>query len=289
MVKHHNNSSTKLKYHNISFINNMDSFHNYLKKQLLEYVEAERKKGIPLEEIEKVLTDAGHKKNIVDEVFLELEKEKAGGKETKHKDPVENDLVGQLKNAFSQFMGKASEKEVKEAQKDLEKTDTKELVQEVIEEAEIIEEKTMFESLAFFIYLLALGLIILFATGGTESQIVNVVFGFSPAIISVFASFLSLKLADNVPLYMFIPLGITSVFYAIGKFANIGLFKGLDIEALAIVNFLAGFFFNVLIVYVRFLKPNSMIRKVIKPEIKKKTPTKEKTKAISDLKKEFNI
>jgi hypothetical protein len=42
----------------------MDNFHVYLKKQLLEYVEAERKKGIPLEEIEKVLLNAGHQKNI---------------------------------------------------------------------------------------------------------------------------------------------------------------------------------------------------------------------------------
>ena len=32
----------------------MDTFHGYLKKQLLEYVESERKKGIPLEQIEKV-------------------------------------------------------------------------------------------------------------------------------------------------------------------------------------------------------------------------------------------
>ena len=94
----------------------MDNFHEYLKKQLIEYVEVERGKGIPLEEIEKVLLDAGHKKNIIDEVFEELKKEKAGGKEEKHKDPVENDLVGQLKNAFSQFMAKASDKEVKEAQ-----------------------------------------------------------------------------------------------------------------------------------------------------------------------------
>ena len=261
----------------------MDNFHTYLKKQLLEYVQEERKKGIPLKEIEKVLVDAGHKKNIVDEVFEELEKEKAGGKKTKHKDPIENDLVGQLKGTFSKFMGKATTKEVKEAQKDFDKTDTGKIVEEVIKEAEIIEEKTMFESMAFFVYLVALALIILFAAGGSDAEIVNVILGFSPAIISIFVSFFMLKIADNVPLYMFIPLIIAGIFYGIGRFAGIGLFKGLDIEALVIVNFLAGFLFNVLIVYVRFLKPKSMKEKVI-PLNKK-----EKTNAISDLKKEFKL
>jgi len=240
----------------------MDSFHDYLKKQLIEYVEAERSKGIPLEEIEKVLLDAGHKKNIIDEVFHELEAQ-ASGKKVEHKDPVEKDLVGQLKNAFAGFMAKSSDKEIKAAKEDFKKTDTREVVEEVIDEVEIIEEKTMLESFTFFLYLIFLSLLVLFSAGSTESNIVSVVIGFFPLIISVFVSFMLLKLADNVPLYMFIPLAIATVFFAVGKFTNFPIFSGKEIEGLAIVNFLLGFLFNVLIVYVRFVKPKHMKRRIV--------------------------
>ena len=257
----------------------MDNFQHFLKKQLVEYVEAERKKGIPLKNIEKVLLDAGHDKNIVDEVFLELEKSPA--KETKHKDPVENDLVGQLKGAFGQFMAGASKKEIKDAKKDFEKTDTEELVEEAIEEVEIIEEKTIFESIAFFVYLLTIGLIVLFSAGATDSPITNVIIGFLPIIFSMFVSFLAVKMADNVPLYMFIPILVASVFYAIGRFTGLALFSGMDVEGLAIVNFLLAFVFNILIVYIRFLKPESMKRQIMR--------RKSRMEEIEALRKEFNM
>lgn len=288
----------------------MDSFHIYLKKQLLEYIEAERKKGIPLEQIEKVLLDAGHEKNIVDEVFSELEKEEAGGTPEKHDEPVENDLIGMLKSAFTQFMAQATKKEVKEAKKDLKKTDTDELVKKVIEEAEINQEKTIFESIAFFVYLVLIALVMLFTAGATDAEIIKVVIGFSPVIINAFVSFVSIKLADNVPLFMFIPLVIISAFYAIGKFTGIPLFEGTDIESLSVVNFLFAFAFNVLLSYIRFVKPNSMKRQIV--EIPKYEYTnkggpvkhqhhpkqkqthnysrkKEEREEIQDLKKEFNL
>ena len=285
----------------------MDSFHTYLKKQLLEYVEAERKKGIALEQIEKVLLDAGHQKNVVDEVFAELEKEEVGGKEEKHDNVVEGDLIGMLKNAFSQFMAQAGKKEISEAKKDLKKTDTDELVKEVIEEAEVVEEKTVFESIAFFVYLIIFTIMMLFTAGATDSEIVKVAIGFSPVIINAFASFLSIKYVDNVPLFMFIPLVIVSIFYAIGKFTSLDLFSGTDIEALSVVNFLFGFAFNVLLSYIRFVKPTSMKKQIveipkyeyaktekIKPVAKQKqihqySHKKEERAEIKDLKKEFNL
>ena len=288
----------------------MDSFHTYLKKQLLEYVTAERKKGIPLQQIEKVLLNAGHKKNIVDEVFTELEKEEAGAKKEQHEDPVESDLIGMLKSAFSQFMAQASKKEVGEAKKDLKKTDTDELVKEVIEETEINEEKTIFESVAFFVYLVIVALVMLFTAGATDAEIVKVVIGFSPVIINAFISFVSIKFFDNIPLFMFIPLAIVSTFYAIGRFTSFDLFSGTDIEALSVVNFLFAFAFNVLLSYISFVKPNSMKKQVVeipKYEFAKSGPArprkahtkqrkvhhyshkKEEREEIKDLKKEFNL
>ena len=277
----------------------MDNFHVYLKKQLLEYVEAERKKGIPLEEIEKVLLNAGHKKNIVDEVLFELEK-KGAATESKSKDPIEKDFVSQIKSVFGKFMAQSSDKEIKEAKEDLEKTDTKKLVEEVIEEAEIIEEKTLLEGVTFFIYLLILGGFILFSAGGTGAEIVSVIIGFLPAVISVFISFALLKIADNVPLYMLIPLGIAAVFYGIGKFTPFPLFQNLEMEGLSIVNFFIGFLFNVLIVYVRFVKPNHMKERVIRRNNKPAHSSNQiifrntqkqilPKKEIQDLKEEFNI
>ncbi len=273
----------------------MDNFHVYLKKQLLEYVEAERKKGISLEEIEKVLLNAGHKRNIIDEVFEELEKDSAD-KESNAKNPVENDLVSQLKSAFGKFMAQSNDKEIKEAKEDFKKTDTKEVVEEVIEEAEIIEEKTLLEGMTFFVYLVIIGSIILFSAGGSKSEILNVIVGFLPAIISVFISFALLKIADNVPLYMLIPLAISAAFYGVAQFTPFPLFHNLDANGLAIVNFFIGFLFNVLIVYVRFVKPDSMKEKIIKPKVKNKihaeTVRKHKVqhkKEIDDLKKEFDI
>jgi hypothetical protein len=241
-----------------------DSFHVYLKKQLVDYIEAERKKGVPLETIETSLLNAGHDKNIIDEVVSDLKKEELGKKVPEKKDPVENDIMGMLKKSFSQFMAQSKGKEIDDAKEDIKKTGTEEIVEEAIEEAEVIEEKTMLESLVFFIYLVALGVVIVFAAGSSGSEIVNVALGFIPIIINAFVSFFALKYADNVPLYMFIPLGICSAFDALGKFANLGFFSQMDIDALSLVNFLGAFVFNVMIVYVRFVKPNHMKKKVIK-------------------------
>ena len=247
----------------------MDNFHVYLKKQLIEYVEAERKKGIPLEEIEKVLLDAGHRKNIVDEVFLELKKEPtASQSSSQSKNETEKDLSSMLKGAFSKFMAQANQKEVKDAKEDFKHTDTDTLVNEVIEEVEFIEEKTTLESATFFVYLIFLAALVFFSTASTDAQMLSVIIGFLPVIISVFVSFLSLKFADNVPVFVFIPLVISGVFYAIIRFTAVPMFNGLDAEGLAIVNFLLGFFFNILIVYVRFLKPHHMKRRPIRKQRK---------------------
>ncbi|MFH2020795.1 MAG: hypothetical protein ABIJ34_05235 [archaeon] len=271
----------------------MDSFHAYLKKQLLEYVESEKKKGIPLEQIEETLLSAGHQKNIVDEVVAELRKEETTGKKTDHKDPVESDLVGQLKNSFKMFMANSSGKEVKEAQKDFSTTDTEQVVEDVINEAEVIEEKTMLESMLFFIYLFVIGLAILFSAGGSDSPLANVALGFLPGILSVFISFLMLNLADNVPLYVFIPLVISGIFYALGRFLPFQIFASMDMEPLAIVNFLIGFAFNVLVVYVRFVKPKHMRRKFIRreqalPRVTKAQHIKTRME-IEELKREFKL
>ncbi len=250
----------------------VDSFHIYLKKQLLDYVESERKKGLPLEQIEHALLNAGHEKNLVDDVFTEMRKGNTEVKLEEKTQAVEKDLSGMLKGAFSQFMAKASEKEIGQAKKVI-KNDSEEIVKEVIEEAEVIEEKRMFESVAFFLYLVALGLVILVTAGGSGSEIVNVAIGFLPTIINMFVSFMALGIANNVPLYVFIPLGITSMFYAIGKFSGLPLFQGMEMEALSVVNFLFSFVFNIMVVYVRFLKPRSMKRRVIKKNnIQKKQP-----------------
>ncbi len=274
-----------------------ESFHVYLKKQLVEYIEAERKKGIPLEVIEKALFSAGHEKNIIDEALAELKKEELFGEKTKRKGFVEKDLAGMLKGGFAQFMSKAKGKEIGEAKEDLEKTGTDEIVKEAAEEAEIIEEKTMLEGFSFFIYLVALGLVVFFTAGLSGSEIASVAIGFSPAIINAFASFLALKLADNVPLYMFIPLAICSAFYALGKFAHLALFGKMDMEALSLVNFVLALLFNIMIVYVRFVKPAHMKRRVMKkspipvPSVPSETEQKQRTekKDIGELKKEFGI
>ena len=86
----------------------MGNFEGYVKKQLLEYVEAERKKGVPLDVIEEKLRDAGHGMNIIDEVMYEF-KEKEIGKKINHKDDVEKDLLGMLKKGFASFMAKAND------------------------------------------------------------------------------------------------------------------------------------------------------------------------------------
>src|SRR3989338_5967899 len=167
----------------------MDTFHGYLKKQLLEYVESERKKGVPLEQIEKVLADAGHGRNIIDEIMLDFKKEDAG-KKVSNSDPVEKDLASQLKNAFSQFMASASDKNIEKAKKDIQKTGTDEIVKAVIEEAEVIEEKIILESAIFFLYIAVFALIVLLTAGATDAGVINVIIGFLPAIISIIISFL---------------------------------------------------------------------------------------------------
>jgi len=276
----------------------MDSFHEYIKKQLSDYVEQERAKGIPLEKIEEVLLNAGHGKNIIDEVFQELEKENAGQKKTQHKDPVENDLITMLKQGFEKFMAQASKKEVKQAQKDFEKTDTGQVVQGVIEEAEVIEEKLILESATFFVYLIIIGVIILFTAGAVDATVTKVAIGFSPALINAFLSFLGVNFANIVPLYMFIPLLVSSIFFVVGRFSGLSIFNTMDIESLAVINFLFAFAFNISEVYMKFIKPRSMQRRIIRPTTKSNRVREifennggvsRPRQEISDLRREFKI
>ncbi len=280
-----------------------DNFHIYLKKQLLEYVESERKKGIPLDAIESTLLNAGHQKNIIDEVFLDLKKEEIGKEVPPKKDPIENDMVAMLKKGITQFMAQPkTEKEISGVRKEIDSGGTEKIVEEVIEEAEIIEEKTMLEGITFFIYLVGIGILTMFTAGATDSEIVKVALGFSPIIINAFISFFAVKLADNVPLYVFIPLGISSIFFALGKFAGLVFFESMEVEALSVVNFLLSFIFNILIVYVRFLKPRHMKRRLIKKEKQQKTTHHhlqqqsqqqdlniKRRSEIEELQREFNI
>ena len=284
----------------------MGNFEGYVKKQLLEYVESERKKGVPLEVIEEKLRDAGHEMNIIDEVMYEL-KEREIGRKIQHRDTVENDLIGKLKRSFSSFVAKASDQEISEAKEKLGSADTNEIIEKVIDEAEVIEEKIFFEGITFFIYLVIFAIIIFASASATDSGIVKVILSFLPAIFNAFISFAALNVAaTNVPLFVMIPLAISTIFYVVGRFSGLELFEGLDVEALAIINFFFSFVFNILMVYIRFLKPEHMKKRVIKKRKKPPVPPSEykqwrkkrkkewknkfeEKEEIEDLREEFNL
>ncbi|MEM3373762.1 MAG: hypothetical protein QW757_03770 [Candidatus Woesearchaeota archaeon] len=266
----------------------MDSFYVYLKKQLLNYVEAEHKKGIPLEVIENNLLNAGHDKNIIDEVLIEIKKEEKGKKVVESKDPVKKELNSNLKESIVNFFGKEkinNEKKKEEVKKEIEEIKEKSdnIINEVIEEAEVIEEQKILEGIAFFIYLILLGIIIVLIAGYSNSEIVNVFFGFLPTIINSFVSLYLVFLSDNLPLYMIIPLLISGLFYVIGKFANLSLFSGMTLEPLASINFIFSFIYNFLLTYVRSVKPNFMKKRIVKKNLINKN---EKGKEKIDEKKE---
>ena len=255
----------------------MDSFHPYIKKQLLEYVKAERKKGVPLKKIEEVLLDSGHQKNILDEVFTEFKEEYSEKPVQKITDDVGDDIITQLKNAFKEFVAKSSEKEITDAKKEI--NESEEIVEEVIEKAEYIEEKTHYESFIFISTLVILPFIVLFTAGATSSSVTSVTLGLSPAIINIFVSFFALKIGDYVPIYMMFPLVIVSAFYVLGKFGGFPFFSRFDLEGLAIVNFALGSIFNIAMVYTRFVKPKHMRRR-----LKKKKPSSEKSDSLTENK-----
>jgi hypothetical protein len=259
-------------------------FHEYLKKQLINYIKTEREKGTRIQDIEKVLLDVGHHKNIIDECFDEIRKEDAGIKVPEEDEPLKKDLVSDVKSSLMGFFGKLrTDKEVSAAKKEASPDEEVEIIEEAVEEVKSEERTFVFEGIIFFIYLIGLVLLVLFTSGSTGDDFVVVAAGFSASFINTFVSFAAMGFASNVPIYVFIPVIIGSIFYAVGSFGGLPIFKHMDMEALGIVNVFISLFFNILVINVAFFKPkpskdaSAEEQIVLEPEAKE-APEKQKAR-----------
>ncbi|MBD3203331.1 hypothetical protein GF327_03495 [Candidatus Woesearchaeota archaeon] len=284
----------------------MDSFHHYVKEQIKRYIKEETKKGVPLEQIEAALFNAGHKKNIIDECFDELKKQEAGLEPDIAGDDVQQDFVKNIKSSIENFFGQIQPKQVDDVKKDLEKEPTEEIVEEAIEEYETEKETYIMEGFSFFIFLSALVVLTLYTAGSTGDEVLFVAVGFAPAFVNSFLSFALVKFADYVPLFMLFPVVVGGAFFAMGSFTDIEMFQSMEVEALAIVNTVIAMCFNLVLIVVSSIKPPPIhdIKEIEKEsqemdyyeefrkpqKIKQEpNPKKQPKKPIEDLRNEFNI
>jgi hypothetical protein len=272
-----------------------------MKEQLKRYIKEEEKKGIPLEQIEQALLDAGHKQNVIDEVFKEFKQEKAGQKAKLPSQEVQKDLVQDVSSSIKDFFGKLQGKQVQEVKNDLKKHPSEKIIEESIEEYEVEKETYIIEGFSFFIFLVALVILTLYTAGSTGEEVLFVAVGFSPAFLNSFISFALIKFAEYVPLFMLIPVVVGGGFFALGNFSELSIFSHMEVEALAIVNTVIALFFNLLLVVTSSIKPRAMHEFEKEPIETKKKPKeiireqefiekpKESKKHIDALKDEFDI
>ncbi|MBU0756927.1 MAG: hypothetical protein KKF44_02590 [Nanoarchaeota archaeon] len=233
----------------------MDSFHQYMKKQLKRYILEEEKKGVPLETIEQALLDAGHKRNVLDEVFSELEKEEAGLKSEVPDGAVEKDMVSNVKDSIKGFFGQIQSKDVKKVKKEVNGSSNEDIVEEAIEEYETEKETYMLEGFAFVLYLAALIISVFYVAGTTGDEIMYVAMGLSPAFINSFISFGLVKFSEYAPVFMLIPIGVAGAFFALASSGIVASFARMEYEALAIINVGLAIVFNLLLIVISSSKP----------------------------------
>ena len=282
----------------------MKDFQDYMKDQLKRFIIEEQRKGIPLEQIEQSLLDAGHKKNVIDECFDELKKQEVGLTPEEPQGQVQKDTVSQIKSSIEKFFGQLQGQEVDKVKKSFKKEPTEEIVEEAIEEYEVEEEKYILEGFYFFIFIVGLSIFTLFIAGSTSDEVLTVAMGLAPAFVNCFISFAMVKFANYVPIFMLIPIVIGGGFFALGTFADIEVFNRMEIESLAIVNTVISMFFNIILVAIKNSKPEPMHkfpRKNKKQENVDKSQEynspspqvhredKKSKKHIDDLKKEFGM
>lgn len=231
-------------------------FHEYLRKQLIQYIKEEQKKGFSLDEIETVLVDVGHHKNLIQECFDDIKNEHKGKEVKEPNDELEKDFVSDLKNSIENFFGQITgNKDIKSAKKEETPSEEIDIIEEAVEEVKAEERTFIFEGIVFFLYLVALVILVLYTSVSTGDDFVVVAIGLSASFVNTFISFAAMGFATNVPIYIFIPVIVASVFYAIGMFAGLPIFAHMDMESLGIVNAVISMFFNILIINVAFLKP----------------------------------
>lgn len=246
-------------------------FHDYMRAQLIQYIKEEQKKGFTLEEIEKVLLEVGHHKNVIQECFDELKKEDAGKDVEVPKEELKKDLVTDVKSSIQNFFGQLQgAKAVKEAKSEATPAEEREIIEEAVEDVKSEKRTFIFEGIVFFIYLVALVALVLFTSGSTGDDFIVVAIGFSASFLNTFISFAAMNFATNVPIYVFIPVIVAGIFYALGTFAHIEVFSHMDMETLGIINVFISMIFNILVINVAFLKP-----KVEEPEEEEKPEPKE--------------
>ncbi len=233
----------------------MDSFYSFIKEQLKRYIKEEDRKGVPLDRIEQALLDAGHKQNVIDECFNELKEEEAGLPVDSPEEEEQQEAVTDIKDAIKNFFGKLQSKEVTKVKKNIKKAGTEEIVEDAIEEYEEEKEQYLLEGFAFFAYLVALAVLVLYTAGQVGDDVLLVAVGLAPAFINAFISFALIKFSDYVPAFMLIPVFVSGVFYALGTFGDVGLLSRMEIESLSIINAVIAMAFSVLLIALSQIKP----------------------------------
>jgi hypothetical protein len=223
--------------------------------QLKQYILSELQRGVLWEDIEKALYNAGHQKNVIDFAFEEVKRETAGMKSSQPQGEVEKDLVGNVKGAIGGFFSKLKTRQVEDARQEIRTESTDEIIEDAVKEAKAEEQSYMFEGYVFFLYLLILTFVVFFTAGGTDDELILVVIGLCPTFLSAIVSFVLVKYAKYAPIFVLIPIAVTSLFYAVARFANMAVFKNMDYESLSIVNAVLGMLFNVILINIAFLRP----------------------------------
>jgi hypothetical protein len=274
----------------------MDSFHEYIKKQLVTYIQAEKKKGFKEEEVEKRLLDAGHHKNLIDEVMEELRKEESGKTVEKPKDEVSKDLVFDLKGSILNFFKKGrTDEEVLEAKEEVSGSKSEEIVEDAIAEAEALPVRYTLEIIVLLLYVFGLFVAAVYVSGNTGDDMLKILVGMSVCFVNAFVSLAFIKYAEKVYFFIWIPIIIAGAFYLIGTQSGTEIFKDMDVASLGLLNGVISLFFNVMLINIALFKPKPKILKNRNDEPgydNKNLPARTDYQSkmhIDNLKREFNI
>jgi len=229
----------------------MDDISHFMKNELVKYIKQELNKGNSLDSIKMSLLKGGHHTDLVNETIRILRNNNFD-LTSALKERIKIQLTGVLYHDILNSVIRYVEFHIEQGRSlaQIEKTlfkygHTRETVNTAINEV-LFGSKKHDGKGGYFLpaSIIALSVFIFWIAYSAEESLANVILGLFPLILSFIFTGIILEKADSryKNMIWIIPFVASGIFYVIGISSGIGLFGGLNVEKLTILNILFSLF-----------------------------------------------
>lgn len=230
----------------------MQDIANFIKKELIKYIDQEMKKGNSLDLIKSALVKAGHHHNMIEESISSLKRHKfdvIASLDEPFQGKLKKEMFFGVMNALISYVefqleNGATIPEIEEVLTHYGHSEDTIIaaIEEVLrrrEQATMPKKNKMviaFNSLTLVILIFLVGL-------STGASFIQVIAGFSPSILTVVFLVFAFDKVSNRHFMWLIPAVLVMLFFIIATSKTMDIFVTMEVKTLGIVNLVISFFY----------------------------------------------